>query len=158
MRRAPRSCSPSWPQLADQGHTLVDYLDRIYLELGYYANRLTSTVMTGATGLASIRKIQAALRAAPPAELAGLRVVEAIDHLDESGPLGPLVSETDAASRDVLVFRLEGGARAILRPSGTEPKNKAYVEVPLPPLGVDAGAAALAQQRKEGDRSTLEIA
>jgi phosphoglucomutase/phosphomannomutase-like protein len=114
--------------------------------------------MTGAAGLANIRKIQAALRESPPSELAGLRVVQAIDHLDESGPLGPLVSGTDAASRDVLVFRLEGGARAILRPSGTEPKNKAYVEVPLPALGVAAGAAALARQREEGDRRTLEIA
>ncbi|HKA16464.1 MAG TPA: hypothetical protein VKH41_15685, partial [Myxococcota bacterium] len=145
-------------ELAEQGRTLCDYLDRIYLELGYFANRLTSTVMTGASGLAHIRKIQAALREQPPAELAGLRVVEAIDHLDESGPLGPHLSATDAASRDVLVFRLEGGARAILRPSGTEPKNKAYVEVPLPPLGVGAGVAALDRQREEGDRRTLEIA
>jgi phosphoglucomutase/phosphomannomutase len=144
--------------LLSEGRTLGDYLDRIYLELGYFANRLTSTVMTGAMGLANIRRIQAALRERPPSELAGLRVVEAIDRLDESGPLGPLVSQTDAASRDVLVFRLEGGARAILRPSGTEPKNKAYVEVPLPPLGVEAGAAALARQREEGDRRTLEIA
>jgi phosphoglucomutase/phosphomannomutase len=145
-------------ELAGQGRTLVDYLDAIYLELGYFANRLTSTVMTGAMGLANIRRIQAALRERPPAELAGLRVTSAIDRLDESGPLGPLVSRTDAASRDVLVFRLEGGARAILRPSGTEPKNKSYVEVPLPPLGVGAGAAALARQREEGDRRTLEIA
>ncbi len=145
-------------ELALRGSTLVEYLDRIYLELGYFANRLTSTVMTGAMGLANIRRIQAALRETPPAALAGLRVVEAIDHLDPSGPLGPIVSQTDAASRDVLVFRLEGGARAILRPSGTEPKNKAYVEVPLPPLGVDAGAAALERQREEGDRRTLEIA
>jgi phosphoglucomutase/phosphomannomutase len=145
-------------ELIERGTTLGDYLDRIYLELGYFANRLTSTVMTGAAGLAHIRRIQTALRATPPTELAGLRVVEAIDHLDESGPLGPLRSQTDAASRDVLVFRLEGGARAILRPSGTEPKNKSYVEVPLPPLGVAAGAAALARQREEGDRHTLEIA
>jgi hypothetical protein len=114
--------------------------------------------MTGASGLANIRRIQAALRETPPAELGGLRVVEAIDHLDESGRFGRLVSQTDAASRDVLVFRLEGGARAILRPSGTEPKNKAYVEVPLPPLGVAAGAAALERQKEEGDRRTLEIA
>jgi phosphoglucomutase len=145
-------------EVAQRGSTLGEYLDRIFLELGYFANRLTSTVMTGASGLANIRKIQAALREAPPAELAGLKVVEAIDHLDESGPLGPLVSQTDAASRDVLVFRLEGGARAILRPSGTEPKNKAYVEVPLPPLGVAAGAEALDRQKQEGDRRTLEIA
>src|SRR4029434_1981071 len=74
-------------ELALQGRTLVDYLDRIYLELGYFANRLTSTVMTGAVGLANIRRIQAALRETPPAELAGLRVVEAIAHLDVSGPL-----------------------------------------------------------------------
>jgi phosphoglucomutase/phosphomannomutase len=145
-------------ELADQGRTLVEYLDQIYLELGYFANRLTSTVMTGATGLANIRRIQAALRETPPAELGGMRVVEVIDHLDESGPHGPLLSQTDAASRDVLVFRLEGGVRAILRPSGTEPKNKAYVEVPLPPLGVAAGAAALERQKEEGDRRTLEIA
>jgi hypothetical protein len=79
-------------------------------------------------------------------------VVEAIDHLDESGPLGPLVSQTDAASRDVLVFRLEGGARAILRPSGTEPKNKAYVEVPLPPLGVARGRGG-ARSPEAGGRS-----
>jgi hypothetical protein len=144
--------------LAEQGRTLGEYLDRIYLELGYYANRLTSTVMTGALGLAHIRRIQAALREAPPRELAGLRVVETRDHLDPSGPHGPILSGTDAASRDVLVFRLEGGARAILRPSGTEPKNKAYVEVPLAPLGVGAGAEALARQRAEGDRRTLDIA
>ena len=48
--------------------------------------------------------------------------------------------------------------RVLLRPSGTEPKNKAYVEVPLPPLGVAAGAAALTRQREEGDQRTLEIA
>ena len=42
--------------------------------------------------------------------------------------------------------------------SGTEPKNKAYVEVPLPALGVAADASALDRQREEGDRRTLEIA
>jgi phosphoglucomutase/phosphomannomutase len=145
-------------ELADRGRTLVDYLESIYLELGYFANRLTSTVMTGAMGLAHIRKIQASLREAPPTELAGYRVVATRDDRDESGPHGPLVSGTDEASRDVLVFRLDGGARVILRPSGTEPKNKAYVEVPMPPLGVGAGAEALARQQAEGDRRTLDIA
>lgn len=145
-------------QLGAAGRTVGEYLDRIHLELGYYANRLTSTVMTGAKGLAHIRRIQAALRESPPTELGGLRVVETRDHLDERGPHGRIRSGTDAASRDVLVFRLEGGGRVILRPSGTEPKNKAYVEIPLPPLGAEAGAAALARQREEGDRLTLEVA
>jgi hypothetical protein len=49
-------------EVAQRGSTLGEYLDRIFLELGYFANRLTSTVMTGASGLANIRKIQAALR------------------------------------------------------------------------------------------------
>ncbi len=145
-------------RLGDEGLTLGDYLDRIHLELGYCANRLTSTVMSGAQGLANIRRIQAALREAPPVELGGLRVVEVRDHLDERGVHGPIRSGTDAASRDVLVFQLEGGGRVILRPSGTEPKNKAYVEVPLAPLGREAGSAALARQRREGDRIALEVA
>jgi phosphoglucomutase/phosphomannomutase len=145
-------------QLKADGQSLVDRLDGIYLAYGYYANRLTSTVMTGAMGLANIRRIQAAIRERPPTELAGRRVERVIDHLDESGSHGAIVSGTDAASRDVLVLRLEGGDRVILRPSGTEPKNKAYVEVRMPALGPDAGAAALAAQKAEGDGRALEIA
>ncbi len=143
--------------LKREGKTLADRLDEIFLAYGYYAVRLTSTVMTGAMGLANIRRIQAALRERPPSELAGRRVEKMIDHLDESGIHGPIVSGTDAASRDVLVLRLEGGDRVILRPSGTEPKNKAYVEVRMPALGVDASAEALAAQKEEGDRRALEI-
>ncbi len=139
-----------------QGGTLVDTLEALYCRVGYVANRLTSMVMKGAKGQAAIAAIQAALRASPPSEVGGRRVVAFRDHWDESpdSTFGPIVSETDRAARNVLVFHLEGDARLIIRPSGTEPKNKTYVEVGGSPvaagedLGVqkadlDAQAAAL---------------
>ena len=50
------------------------------------------------------------------------------DLRDENGRMGPLKGATDAASRNFLIFRL-GEAKVVLRPSGTEPKAKAYLEV-----------------------------
>ena len=67
-------------------------------------------------------EIMAGLRAAPPAALGGSPVLGITD-LAEGGPLPPT---------DALVLRLDG-ARAVLRPSGTEPKLKAYLEVTEPP-------------------------
>jgi phosphoglucomutase/phosphomannomutase len=69
------------------------------------------------------------MRAEPPKAIAGLAVTHFEDLRDERGRLGPIKGATDAAARNVLVFRLGDQARVVLRPSGTEPKAKAYVEV-----------------------------
>ncbi len=141
--------------------TLVDYLDDIYSVHGYYANLLTSMVMTGAKGMADIRAIQDGLRREPITTVAGLRVVEMRDHWDETGPLGPFVSETDRVSRNVIIFLLEDGSRLIARPSGTEPKIKAYVEVPSRAIGEKAGPAVvgnLADLKAQSDLKAEEIA
>ena len=132
----------------DRGRTLGDALRGLWAREGYVVNRLVSTVMRGATGKARIEAIQASLRAEPPTHIAGLAVTEFADRRDPAGPLGPIRSGTDFASRDVLVFRCGEGNRVILRPSGTEPKNKVYVEVigapgEVPEV-VDARAEALA--------------
>lgn len=128
--------------------TLSDALRDIWAREGFVVNRLVSTVMRGAAGKAKIEAIQAALRAAPIREVAGLAVTAFHDRADPTGPLGPIKSGTDAASRDVLVFQLGPDARALLRPSGTEPKNKVYVEVCGAPgealVVVEARAKALA--------------
>ena len=108
--------------------TLADALRHIWTRCGYVHNELVSTVMRGASGKNTIDRIQASIRANPPTEVGGLRVSAFADRADPAGPLGPIKSGTDAASRDVLVFQFDDRARILLRPSGTEPKNKIYVE------------------------------
>lgn len=114
--------------LKAEGRTLVDALESVWARDGYVHNELVSTVMRGAAGKARIERIQNELRAAPPATIGGLEVTAVLDRADPSGSLGPILSDTDAASRDVLVFEMADVARILLRPSGTEPKNKIYVE------------------------------
>jgi hypothetical protein len=58
----------------------------------------------------------------------------------------------------MLVFRLDNGARVIIRPSGTEPKNKIYIEVPAPPLGQHADHAALARSKAAADAIAQQLA
>jgi hypothetical protein len=141
-----------------KGKTLLDYLDEIYMRYGYYANLGTSMVMTGAEGTVQIQAIQQGLRRQPPTAVAGWEVTQHVDHWDEAGRHGRFLSETDRASRNVLVFGLEHGARVVVRPSGTEPKNKVYIEVPAPPVGRQAGREALARCKVDTDAVAQRIA
>ena len=141
-----------------QGRVLLDYLDDIYKRYGYVANLGTSMVMSGAEGAGRIQHIQDTLRRNPPTQIAGWEVTRAVDHWDESGAHGPLLSETDRAARNVLAYRLANDARVIIRPSGTEPKNKIYLEVPAPPLGIEAGDDALARSKAVTDALAQQLA
>jgi phosphomannomutase len=143
--------------LRAQGRTLLSELDAIYARFGYVSNRLVNTVMSGSTGLERIRAIQASLRAGPPERVGGRAVTGFLDLAGESCWLGPIRSGTDAAARNVLVFSLEGGSRVIIRPSGTEPKNKIYVEVPGATPAKDLGAQELAAERSRCDREAAEL-
>ncbi|MEM7234879.1 MAG: hypothetical protein AAF517_22060, partial [Planctomycetota bacterium] len=142
-------------ELKDVGRTLFDYLDAIYREFGYVANRLVSTVMRGAAGHFNIRHIQASLRETPPQRIGNFKVQKIIDR--QSPSLGPIASETDRASRDLLIYELEEDARVVLRPSGTEPKNKIYIEVRSAPLGNDASDETLAAQKCDVDEKVEEL-
>ncbi|HUT77842.1 MAG TPA: hypothetical protein VM285_09165, partial [Polyangia bacterium] len=118
-------------ELADSGRTFSGLLRDIWRVYGYHRNLQRSLVMEGITGLERIQRIQQELREHPPREIAGLAVTGFVDCRLRGGPLR---SSTDAASRDVLLFELGGDperpVRLIIRPSGTEPKTKIYVEVP----------------------------
>lgn len=118
-------------ELKEEGKSIKDYLRDIYRVYGYHRNVLRSLVMEGIIGLKRIRKIQDVLRKNPPKEIAGLKVIRFVDNHVVGGPLK---SSTDDASRNVLLYELDGGdgliIRLVVRPSGTEPKTKIYVEVP----------------------------
>jgi phosphoglucomutase len=143
-------------ELRAANRTIVDYLDDIYLRYGYFANRVISMVMSGAEGSANIQKIQAAMRSQPPSSVGGHRVIETIDHRNENGIYGKRKSDSDWEARNVLVFRLESDAKVTIRPSGTEPKNKVYLEVKSSPLGIER-RDALAAKKAEVDALSQRI-
>ncbi|MFL5339530.1 MAG: phospho-sugar mutase [Gemmataceae bacterium] len=115
------------------GLTVGQHLDRLYREFGYFKNALENIVMTGIEGKQDMANMLDRLRRQPPKAVAGLAVTKFEDLRDEAGRFGPLKGATDAASRNVLLFQLGEQARIALRPSGTEPKAKAYVEACSPP-------------------------
>lgn len=111
-----------------KGRTVVDYLDGLYREYGYFRNEGVSVFMQGVEGRQQMAALLDRLRADPPRSIAGLAVTHYEDLRDEDGRFGSLKGATDAASRNVLLFRCGEQARVALRPSGTEPKAKVYVE------------------------------
>src|SRR5207248_1176231 len=110
------------------GRTIVDRLDAIAEEFGYFRNELLTIVMTGLEGKQQMAAMLDSLRARPPETLAGRPVTSFEDLRDPDGRMGPLRGATDAAGRNVLVFRLGENGSVVLRPSGTEPTAKAYLE------------------------------
>jgi phosphomannomutase len=117
-----------------RGETLIDALDQLRAAHGYVRNDQVSLKYDGATGQQRLAELLDRLRAEPPVAIGERPVLRAIDHRDPAGRFGPFLSESDRAARNVLVYHLspgaaDEGARVILRPSGTEPKLKVYVEV-----------------------------
>ena len=142
--------------LKEQGRTLYDYLVETYKRYGYYRNSLRSTIMQGAAGTAAMRAIQNELRANPPSEIGGLRVVSVLDYWDEE-TFGPFLSETDRGARNLISLTFEGGLRTIVRPSGTEPKNKVYIEKGAEPIGVGASEEEFEQMRQRVDQEVIDF-
>jgi phosphoglucomutase/phosphomannomutase len=116
-----------------QGRTVLDYLEQLARQFGYYHNEGVPVVMSGILGKKNMTRMIDALRASPPREIGGLAVTRFEDLRDERNHFGPIKGATDFASRNVLVFHLGDRAKIALRPSGTEPKAKTYLEVCSPP-------------------------
>ncbi len=128
-----------------QGRTLVDYLDDLNRQFGYFRNELLNIVLTGLEGKVHMGRMLDALRKAPPGHIGGLPVASFEDLQDPDGRMGPFKGDTDKAARNFLIFRLAGdgiAAKVCLRPSGTEPKAKAYIEVSGPPWKAGTPQAA----------------
>ncbi|MCS7272155.1 MAG: phospho-sugar mutase, partial [Gemmataceae bacterium] len=117
--------------------TLPEYLQQLYRQFGYFRNTLHNISLGGIEGKRQMQQMLDALRRSPPSRMADWQLVGFEDLLDEHGRLGPYKGDTDRAARNFLIFQLrnpqEWSAKICLRPSGTEPKAKAYFEVSTPP-------------------------
>ena len=113
----------------EKGKTLIGLMQDIYSEFGLYLHKQVSFTCEGVTGMQRMDEIMASLRQNPPKQVAGLSVTEASDYL------GSVLTDMASGSKrpitlpksNVLGFKLEGGASFIIRPSGTEPKIKVYI-------------------------------
>lgn len=144
-----------------QGRTLVDYLDDLNRQFGYFRNEVINIVMTGLEGKQNMAKMLDAFRASPPKSIAGLAVKSFEDLRDESGRMGPFKGDTDKAARNFLIFRMNGDglqAKVSLRPSGTEPKAKAYIEVCSEPRGAGVADEAWAAACVRIDTTIQQLA
>jgi phosphoglucomutase/phosphomannomutase len=113
-------------QLRAKGLLLTDYLDALALECGNHQNAARSIVMKGIRGVTLLADMMRSLREKPPAAFAGQPVLRSRDLL--SPEFGPLRSDTERLSRNFLVYET-ASAQIVVRPSGTEPKAKIYVDV-----------------------------
>jgi phosphomannomutase len=119
-----------------EGRTLLDLLDDQARRYGLHA---TAQLSVRVEDLSLITEAMARLRASPPESLAGRTVTSLEDLAAGLDGLPP---------SDVLRLRLSGGGRVIVRPSGTEPKLKCYLEVVVPAGAHSAAADELAALRE----------
>ncbi|NBK93977.1 phospho-sugar mutase [bacterium 1XD21-13] len=117
------------------GSSLKQRMEEIYDKYGRYLNKVDSFEFPGLSGMDKMTGIMDDLRKNPPAEIGGYPVVKVTDFKKPE--------ETGLPAANVLIYKLEGGAEVIVRPSGTEPKIKTYFTT----LGKDL-AEAQAQKDK----------
>ena len=123
-----------------RGRTVLEHLDDIYRRVGLFVTEQVSITRPGTEGLAEIRAAMTRFRAEPPRAIAGHAVEQIADLARGDGGL---------PKSDVLVFRLAGGRRVIMRPSGTEPKLKSYYEVRVEVAAGESIAAARTRGQAE---------
>lgn len=142
--------------LKRRGSSIFRQLEELACQHGYFNNIGINILLPGLDGRLKMEKMLDSLRLDPPLRIAGLNVSRFEDLRNPEGKFGPIKGATDASSRNVLVFELGDNARAVLRPSGTEPKAKIYIEASsLPRLSsqtddewnqIKAGVDAIAKE------------
>ena len=115
----------------DQGKTLYDLLMGIYLEYGFSKEQTVNVVRPGKTGQDEIKQMMSDFRQNPPTELGGSKVVLWKDYktLEGKNADGTVEKLDMPDTSNVLQWFCEDGTKVSVRPSGTEPKIKFYVEV-----------------------------
>ncbi len=117
-----------------QGFTLLQARENLYKKYGVYYHSLHSFTFEGKSGMIKMNNIMNTLRNDHLAEIAGLKVIRIDDYKlsISKDVLTGASSDITLPKSDVLAFFLEGGAKVIVRPSGTEPKIKTYYTAKAP--------------------------
>jgi phosphoglucomutase len=113
-----------------KGKTLLDRLDDLYREHGYFEEKGINKYFEGPSGMDIMRGIMGGYRASQPATLGGIKVTAIRDiktgrRWETSGPQAS--EKVDLPESDVIQWYLEDGTMVTVRPSGTEPKIKYYI-------------------------------
>lgn len=101
-----------------KGKTLLDIISEVFEEYGYYSNEVISIVLEGLDGQERISRIMTQIRENPYEEVVGLKVKNIIDYQND---------DTGLPKSNVLKYYLEDDSWFAIRPSGTEPKIKLYI-------------------------------
>lgn len=111
-----------------QGISILDALGNIYKKYGVYVNTQESFTCEGASGMQRMNEIMSNLRENPPESLGGRKVNSYSDYKASItvDALSNTTTPIELPKSDVLSYTLDGNANVVLRPSGTEPKIKAY--------------------------------
>lgn len=111
------------------GLDLVDALNALYKEFGYFSNSQVSFAFEGQSGMEKMASIMEMLCKEPPKDIAGLKVTAVSDYSSsiKTDCVTGAKSEINLPKSDVLAFTLDKGNSLIVRPSGTEPKIKIYL-------------------------------
>ncbi len=113
-----------------QKMTLVDVMNQLYDEHGFYCNEQISYYCEGISGMERMSEIMDNFRNNPPKEMCGIKTQCFTDYLKstEINYQTNQTTEITLPSSDVISYLLENGSKVIIRPSGTEPKIKVYIE------------------------------
>jgi phosphomannomutase len=114
-------------QAKSEGRSLLDRLDELSGILGVHATAQVSLRRSGSNASEELAALMVQWRTAPPGRLGGLEVTDLRDLSRGSGEIPP---------SDVLVLQLGANGRVVLRPSGTEPKLKVYLEATTAPCSM----------------------
>ena len=101
-----------------QGSSIKEHLEGIYQKYGRYLNKVDSFSFPGLSGMDKMAGIMDGLRAKPLTDIGGTKIVKTDDYLEPE--------KTGLPKANVLIYTLENGETVVIRPSGTEPKIKAY--------------------------------
>ncbi len=139
----------------DQGKTLYELLMDIYLEYGFSKEFTINVVKPGKSGADEIKAMMENFRSNPPKEIAGSKVVVAKDYktLEQTDGNGVVTKLDMPETSNVLQWFCEDGTKVSVRPSGTEPKIKFYLEV----KGEMKCAGCFERCNKEADVKIEEI-